>query len=262
MTLSLGTGPFSGHPAGQFNFDVKAAAPPHILYLEPLPQRIRAVVAGETILDTRRGRLLHETGLMPQVYVPFEDVQQDLLAASETSTHCPFKGDASYWSLMVGERVETDIAWSYPHPLPAAPDLAGLVSFTTKRIDAWFEEDEQMVGHIKDPYHRCDVRRSSDHVVVRIRGQVVVDSKECFRLFETNTTPRYYFPRSAIDPALLGPSETTSMCPYKGIASYHSVAGVADAAWYYPTPLPEVSPVADMLSFWGDDTEITVELAQ
>lgn len=77
------------------------------------------------VLDTRRGRLLHESRLLPALYVPNDDVDTDLLQPTDHSTHCPFKGDASYWSIVSGDRVAENAVWGYPGPLDTAPWLAG-----------------------------------------------------------------------------------------------------------------------------------------
>src|SRR5689334_4351247 len=103
MSLSLGSGPFGHHPAGKLNSRIEG--PKHILYFEERPRRIRGLIGGETVIDTVRGALLYESSLPPVLYVPLEDVRQDLIEPTEHSTHCPFKGDASYWTVRAGERV-------------------------------------------------------------------------------------------------------------------------------------------------------------
>jgi uncharacterized protein (DUF427 family) len=123
MALMVGTGPFGRRPAGTFNFTVDA--PAHQLYLEPTPRRIRIVVGGEVVADSSRAMLLHETGLMPVYYLPRQDVREELLERSEISTHCPFKGDASYYSF--GKH--NDVAWSYAEPLEGIEEIEGRVVF-------------------------------------------------------------------------------------------------------------------------------------
>src|SRR5215470_13455813 len=101
MSLTTGTGPLSGHPAGAFNFDIADASPAHRIYFAADPRRIRALVGGVAVLDTTRARLLYETGIGPRVYAPLEDYDHDLLTPTDTVSHCPFKGDASYWTVSV-----------------------------------------------------------------------------------------------------------------------------------------------------------------
>src|SRR5438045_433172 len=109
MSLTLGSGPLGGHPAGAFNFDIDAAAPKHRIYFAEEQRRLRAVVDDTVVLDTTRARLLYETGIGPRIYAPLEDYDLTAFAATDHTTHCPFKGDASYWSLHVDGRTEENI---------------------------------------------------------------------------------------------------------------------------------------------------------
>ncbi len=120
MTLTIGTGPFGNQSKGAFNFDT-GVLQPHTLYFEESPKRVRVMVGGETVADSRRAKLLHETGLLPIYYFPEDDVRLDLLEDSDHTTHCPFKGDASYWSVRAGDQVAENAVWGYPEPLDAAP---------------------------------------------------------------------------------------------------------------------------------------------
>ena len=113
MSLTLGTGPLAQPPLGHLNADLWTVAPDRALYLHPLDRRIRGELAGEVVVDSTRGWMLHETGLMPRWYLPYDDVREDLLVPSGTRTHCPYKGDASYWSVRVGDRVAEDAMWTY-----------------------------------------------------------------------------------------------------------------------------------------------------
>ncbi len=260
MALTIGTGPFNRPTGGVYNFDLEHTAPEHILYLEPVPKRIRGMIAGEMIVDTRRGKMLHETGQFIQWYVPLDDVRTDLLAPSEHHTNDPYKGEASYYTLRVGDRSEENAAWSYPHPPEAMPQLAGLVAFSFDRLDAWFEEDEQIIGHPRDPYHRFDCRRTSEHVGVRVGGELIAETRRAIKLFETSIPPRYYIPFDDVKPECLTPSATRGICPYKGREAYYTVhAGdttVSDGAWTIYDPYGEALAVTGHISFWGKGTEV------
>lgn len=263
MSLTIGIGPFAKPTTGSLNFDLDAAAPAHVLYLHDVAKRVRGEYAGQTVVDTGRATLLHETGLLPQWYVPRDDVAMDFLEPTDHHTHCPFKGDASYWRLRVGDRVEDNAVWGYPQPLPGAEPLADLVAFYFDQLDAWYEEDEPIVGHPRDPFHRVDTRRSSRHVVVDVDGEVVADSQHPVMVFETGLPVRYYLPPADIRSDRLTASETTSICPYKGLASYHGLRlgsdDIADAAWVYREPLGEALEVRDHLSFFADKVRIRVD---
>lgn len=262
MALMVGSGPFSRHPAGEFNFTYEA--PAHRLYLEPSPRRIRVVVAGQVVADATAARLLHETGLMPVYYLPRDDVRSDHLVATEHTTHCPFKGDASYWNIEVEGDVRPNAVWAYPDPLEGAPDLADLVAFQWDAVDAWYEERERLVGHPRDPYHRVDAIASDRHVVIRLNGTVVADSRRPTIVFETGLPPRYYLPAEDVDTALLEPSDTQTTCPYKGTTTaYHSVragdAYVEDGIWVYGEPNPEAGALAGLYAFYDDRFDVQVD---
>lgn len=259
MSLTLGTGPLTRRRPGTFNFDIDASSPQHIIYIEDVPQRIRGVFNGETVVDTRRAKVLYESNIPGQWYVPAEDVRSDLLTATDTSTHCPFKGDASYWTLTVGDRTEKDMVWAYPTPIEGVAAVKGMQAFYFGKMDVWLEEDDEVFGHPRDPYHRVDTHRSHDHVTVRVNGEVVAETSRPVKVFETSLPPRWYVPVDDVRAVALGPSETSTVCAYKGTATYHSVAGVADAAWSYDKPFPDVDAIAGFLSFAGEGVEVTVE---
>jgi uncharacterized protein (DUF427 family) len=262
MALTVGSGPFGSKPGGVFNFAHEA--PAHVLYLEDSPRRVRVVVAGETIADSRRAKLLHETGLMPVYYLPLDDVDEQYLVATDHTTHCPFKGDASYWSIRVGDDVRDNAVWTYPEPLEGAPPLAGLAAFYFGAVDEWWEEAERIGVHPRDPYHRCDVVRSDRHVVVRVGGEVVTESHEPMMLFETGLPPRFYLPPEDVRADLLEATDTVTRCPYKGTADryYTVVAGgerVVDAVWVYDEPYPEVHGIEGRLAFYNERVDLEVD---
>jgi uncharacterized protein (DUF427 family) len=260
MSLTLGTGPLSrsSQPAN-YTFE----SPAHRLLFEPFGPRLRAVVADRVVLDTTRAHLLHETGILPVAYAPLEDFDQTLLERTETSTHCPFKGDASYWSLRIGDRVVEDAVWAYEDPLEPSDWLRGFAALDARKADSWLVEDEPTLGHLRDPYHRVDVHDSSRRVEVRAGGEVIADSAHPKMLFETSLPGRPYIPRADIRPGVLERSDRRTVCPYKGEATYwHVHAGgqvLRDAAWSYETPLPESLRAAACVSFDGEGIEVSVE---
>ena len=203
MGLMTGHGPLSRQPAGAFNFE--PPRPGWAVYLEPSPKRVRVIVGGETIADSVQARLLSESGAQPVYYFPPQDVRSDLLEPTEHHTHCPKKGDASYYTIRVGDRVVENGAWYYPEPLPDAPaDLRGLIAFYFDRMDHWLEEDEEIVGHPRDPYHRLDTIPSSRRVRVSLDGDVLAESTRAVALFESNLVTRWYLPREDVAAELVG----------------------------------------------------------
>ncbi|MBA3338819.1 MAG: DUF427 domain-containing protein [Geodermatophilaceae bacterium] len=261
MSLTFGPGPLAFANRDRFNTDL-SDAPKHLLYLHDVEKRIRGVLDGETVVDTRRGKLLHESGVLPQWYLPLDDIRADLLVESSTTTHCPFKGDASYYSLQVGDRLVEDAIWTYRTPLPESAWLEGLTGFYFDRLDTWFEEDDEVFAHPRDPFHRVDTHHTSRHVVVRAGGETVADTTRAIALFETGLGVRYYLPEADVRSELLGPSDTTTQCAYKGAAGYRNLTvgaqTITDAAWFYADPFGEATEIAGYLSFAGTGLDVEV----
>jgi uncharacterized protein (DUF427 family) len=266
MGLMTGSGPFGRKPAGAFNFEVPV--PAAALYLEPSPKRVRVVAAGELIADSRRVMLLHESGHQPVYYFPADDVRSEFLVSSDRHTRCPKKGEASYYTIKTpGGEVENG-AWYYPDPIAGASGLKDLVAFYWNRMDHWYEEDEEVFVHPRDPYHRVDMVRSDRHVRVSLNGEELASSRRAVALFESNLPTRWYLPREDVRATLLD-SETVTRCPYKGTAAYHSVQlpdgeVASDLVWYYPEPIPEAPAIAGLLCFFGErvDLELDGELQE
>ena len=261
MALTVGSGPLGRTPSGTFNREL----PPlkGLIYFEDFPRRIRARFGGETVVDSRRAKLLHEHGLLPVLYFPDDEVRTDLLDPSDHTTFCPWKGQARHHTLRVGETVAENAAWSYPDPIDGAPPLAGHVAFYFDRLDEWLEEDEPLIVHVRDPYHRTDVLDSSRHVRVELGGETVAESSSTRVLFETGLPPRWYFPPDAVRAEVLSPSDTVTGCAYKGHASYHSVrAGgleETDLVWFYPEPLRDAERIRDRLCFFNERVDLYVD---
>ena len=232
LTSPFGRAPFEAR-GGEFDF----TPPERVRYWEPWPRRMRAVRAGETVLDSRRGVLLWESGNFPAFYYPLEDVRQDLLGEEHTSTS--------------------------PRDPEGEELLRGYVALDDRAVDRWFEEDDAVYAHPRDPYHRVDVRSSSRQVVVRAGGQVVADSERPKLLFETGNPIRYYLPLVDVRTDLLTESETVSQCPYKGEGQHwHLAAGdehVEDAGWSLPHPLPEGIAAAQHICFYPDKVDVAVD---
>jgi uncharacterized protein (DUF427 family) len=260
MALTIGGGPLSSRPRDTVNYRIDG--PAHRLLFDPFPRRVRAVFGGETVLDTTSGMLLHESNLLPQLYLPRADVREDLLTGTDHHTHCPFKGDASYWSVTVNGRTADKALWSYLDPLPAASWLRDHVALYWNSMDTWFDEDEEVAGHLRDPYHRVDVRSTSRYVQVLAGEEVVAESGRAVVLSETGLPNRYYLPANDVRGELLD-SSTHTVCPYKGTASYRSLSApsglITDAAWYYPEPMDGVRAIRGYLCFGTEGIETRVD---
>jgi uncharacterized protein (DUF427 family) len=226
---------------------------------EDSQRRVRVVFNGVTIADSKRVMLLHEAGRLPVFYLPIEDVRMEVMESTEHSTYSLLKGDASYWTIRVGEHVAENAAWSYLNPLPDGPAIKGYMAFYWNQMDAWYEEEEQVFAHARDPYKRVDILPSSRHVRVLLGGEVIADTNHPRLLLETGIITRYYIPEQDISMELLESTETITHCPYKGKASYWSARVgdrvYKDIVWSYRNPLPACLPIEGLLSFFNERVE-------
>jgi uncharacterized protein (DUF427 family) len=261
MALMVGTGPFGHFPGGVWNREMPER--PGLIWFEDSPRRIRATFGGETVVDSARAKLLHEQAHLPVYYFPAEDVRTDLLRPSDHRTRCPWKGEASHWTLEAGGKVAENAAWSYPEPNEGAPPLGGYFAFYWNKLDEWFEEDEPAIVHARDPYHRVDVLESSRRVRVLVDGEVLAESTRPLALFETGLPTRWYLPEEDVRMDLLEHSETSTGCAYKGFARYWSLKGGAeegsDVAWYYPEPQRDVQRITGLIAFFNERTDIEID---
>lgn len=259
MSLTQGSGPLGGH-AGDTNYTFRS--PAHKLLFQPDPRRLRAFVGDSVVLDTTGAHLLYETGIRPVAYVPLDDFDRDLLTRTDAQTHCPFKGDASYWTLRVADVVREDAVWAYEEPFDSARWLRGFAALAFDRADRWMVEEEQVNGHLRDPYHRADVHASTRPVRVSAGAELIARTQRPVLVFETSMPVRAYVPRADLVAGHLAPSTTRTTSPYMGEATYwHVHAGderFPDAAWSYELPIAEAMKVAGYVCFEADG--ITVDI--
>lgn len=232
----------------------------HTVRFEPVARRVRTYFGGVPVADSTHVQMMLETGHLPVYYFPLGDVRMELLVSTDRHTHCPYKGDASYYSVAVGDKLAEDAVWQYASPIADRPaSLANLVAFYWAKMDAWFEEDDEVFVHPRDPYRRIDVLQSSRHVQVHVAGELVADTHRPRLLFETSLPTRYYIPKLDTRVDLLETSGSTSRCPYKGVASYYSVrvgdTVARDIAWYYPLPIPECPKIENMVCFYNEKVD-------
>lgn len=262
MGLTTERGPFGRSPGGRFNFtpDPPTGA---VLFWDPVPYRLRALLAGEPVFDTTCAKLLHETGHLPVYYVPEDDLRHELLEPSGRTSHCPHKGEATYRSIRVGDRLAEDAIWAYREPVEPAAFLAGHAALYWNRVDEWRVEDEPVFGHPHDPYHRIDVYATSRRVRVAVAGEQLADSVRAKVLYETSLPPRFYLPPDDVRLELLEPSATRTRCAYKGVASYwHVRAGGelhGDLAWSYPDPEGDGRAIEGLVCFFNERVDLEVD---
>jgi uncharacterized protein (DUF427 family) len=224
-------------------------------------KRVRVYLGGEVVADTAAPALVWEGPYYPAYYFPVSDVRMDLLTPDGGVERSPSRGDGRTYTVKVGEREAAGAALRYEDS-PMA-ELRDLVRFEWGAMDGWFEEDEEVFTHPRDPYKRVDILASSRPVRVEVAGQTVAESASPRLLFETGLPVRYYLPKPHVRMDLLERSDTVTHCPYKGSAEYWSIrAGGtlhADLAWSYRTPLPESQKVAGLVAFYNEKLDIYVD---
>ncbi len=226
---------------------------------ERSPRRVRVKFNGVFIADSTNAHLLFETGRVPIYYFPRRDVRIDLLVPSGERSFCPDKGWASHWTIAVAEKRAENAVWGYPEPLPVVKEIAPFLAFYWDRVDQWYEEDEEVFVHARDPYKRVDLLTSSREVRIVVGGETVALSRRARFLFETGLPTRYYLPPEDVRMDLLVPSERVSACPYKGKARYFSVLlggrVYEDIVWSYPDPIPECPKIKGYLAFFDEKVD-------
>jgi uncharacterized protein (DUF427 family) len=228
--------------------------------IEQGAKRVRAYLDGHLVADTTRPFYVWEWPYYPAYYIPASDVRADLVATGKTE-HSPSRGDGEVYDLKVGGATADGAALIYPEsPLEG---LRGLIRLAWNSMSEWFEEDEPVYTHPRDPYKRVDILASSRHVRIEVDGVTVAESSQPRILYETSLPPRYYIPLTDVRMDLLRPSDTQSHCPYKGTAGYWSVdTGTSvhqDIVWIYRSPLPESQKVAGLACLYNEKVDLYLD---
>ncbi len=257
--------------------DHEFAALPELRW-HPEAKRIRAFLGGATVIDSTRARIVWEPRrIVPSLAVPVDDVDGSLIAGEpgsaderavqlgdgppvlDPSTGFTFHTvEGRSFDIVTGTSTQSAAAFA-----PVDADFEGYVIVDFDAFDEWREEDEVLVGHARDPFKTVDTRRSARRVAVEIAGMTVADSTRSVMLFETYLPTRYYLPREDVRMDVLEPTDTTSVCAYKGHARYWSAhvgdTVVEDVVWSYEDPHNYATPVKDMLCFFNERVDITVD---
>jgi uncharacterized protein (DUF427 family) len=230
-------------------------------HIEPVPRRIRAVLADRTVLDTTRAVYVWEWPYYPQYYIPLADVDPDLLVDEQHLQHL-HRGIAHLYGLRAGKTVQPSAGRLYGDD--AIDGLAGMVRFEWDALDAWFEEDEQIFVHPRNPYVRVDALRSTRHVRIELDGTVLAESSSPVMVFETGLPTRYYLNRSEVNFDCLRPSGTVTSCPYKGQTTGYWNVSVGDTtfpdlAWAYDFPTRQLLPIAGLVAFYNEKVDVFLD---
>lgn len=228
--------------------------------VEPAPRRVRGYADGELVFDTTAARYVWEVSYYPQYYVPLADVNPESLTDEEHPQRVQF-GPSHLYALTAGGRTVASAARVFD--ADGDGPVAGYVRFEWSSLE-WFEEDERIVGHPRNPYSRVDAVRSHRHVRVELDGVVLADTRSPVLVFETGLPTRYYIDRTDVSFEHLVPSNTETLCPYKGTTSGYWSVQVgdtvhADLAWTYQYPLPAVAAIAGLVAFYNEKIDIVVD---
>jgi uncharacterized protein (DUF427 family) len=253
MGLSWQQGPLGRNPNGRF---LVPGMPERVLYAEPLRRRMRAQRDGRTVVESDDAVLLFEPGRYPVAYFPAADFAAGALEPLAHRTTHPELGETAWFALAGDTRRG---AWQHVALPEHAALLEGRIALSWRALDAFYEEDDRILGHAADPYHRIDIRRSSRHLIVRAGDRVIADTKAPLVLYESGFAPRWYVPREDVADDALSLVERQTFCPYKGIASYYDVAGAPLGAWSYRAPLEAMAAIGELVSFEPDRVEVTLD---
>jgi uncharacterized protein (DUF427 family) len=230
-------------------------------HVEPVPRRIRAFLGGETVLDTTRGRYVWEWPWYPQYYVPLADVRRELLVPEGRTQHSA-RGTLELHGLRLGGVHRPRAA-----KVLRASSVEGLgdtVRFEWAALDAWFEEDEQVFVHPRNPYTRVDALHSTRSVRVELDEAMLAESSSPVMVFETGLPTRYYLSRTEVDWDHLVATDTVTECPYKGTTSGYWSVRVGDQvhddlAWAYDFPTRQLLPIAGLIAFYNERVDIVLD---
>jgi uncharacterized protein (DUF427 family) len=231
---------------------------------EPTPRWIRVRIGGELVADSRRALLHVQYGpgglprsFLPTYYVPVDDVLAGALVDPVEAG-----SGLTAWTVAAAGLRAGDAAWMHHRPPPPLEALAGVVTFSWLDPLTWFEEEEPLLAHARDPHKRVDVVASSRVVRVEAGGVLLAESRRPLLLFETTLPVRYYLPGDDLRIELV-PSQARSVCPYKGVAAWWSARigdqEVEDIAWSYPSPVPENPRIAGLICFRNERVDLTVD---
>jgi uncharacterized protein (DUF427 family) len=257
MGLAWQQGPLSTGAIGRFL--APGPLPERLLYAEPLRRRMRVRFGGTWVADSEDVVLLHEPGRYPVAYFPLGAISDGVLQPSEHATRHQDLGPTSWYTVSAGENSRQRAAWQHTQLPDYASELKGRVALAWRAMDAFYEEDERIVGHAADAYHRIDVRQTSRHLVVRHGDQVIADTTRPLALYESGFAPRWYVPPADVDGCALTPAEGQTFCPYKGLCSYYDIGDARRAAWSYLDAWPEVARVSGFISFEPDKIEVIMD---
>jgi uncharacterized protein (DUF427 family) len=229
------------------------------LYVEPLRRRMRVRFGGTWIADSEDVLVLFEPGRYPVAYFRKTDVSPATLQPMERTTRHHDLGLTSWFTVSAGEQRAPQGAWQHIDLPVYARELQERVAFAWRAMDAFYEEDERILGHTADSYHRIDIRQASRSLVVRHRDRTIADTGRPLVLYESGFAPRWYVARADIDESAMTLVEHQTFCPYKGMCSYYDIGDAPRAAWSYRQAYSEVERISGFVSFEPDLVSVQLD---
>ena len=258
MGLSWQQGPLSPGAIGRFL--VSEPLPQRLLYAEPLRRRMRVRLGGTWIAESEGVLVLFEPGRYPIAYFPQADVSPGALERTDRTTLHPDLGSTSWYTVRAGVKSVARGAWQHTELPSYASEFQARVAFAWPLMDAFYEEEERILGHAADSYHRIDIRLSSRRLLVRHGDRTIADTTRALVLYESGFAPRWYVTREDIDQSALTLVEQhRTFCPYKGLCSYYDIGDAHLAAWSYPDAYAEVSRISNLVSFEPDIVAVQLD---
>ena len=230
-------------------------------HIEPVPRRVRAILGGQMVLDTQRAIYVWEWPNYPQYYIPLADVAAEVLV-DEDRVQKLSRGPARLHGLRAGDQARPSCVRVYTDE--AMEGLADMVRFDWDALDSWFEEDEEVFVHPRNPYTRVDATRSTRKVRIELEGVVLAESSSPVMVFETGLPTRYYLNHNEVDFDHLLPTDTVTACPYKGRTTGYwsvSIGGQVhpDLAWTYGFPTAPLLAVTGLIAFYNEKVDVFLD---
>ncbi len=230
-------------------------------HIEPSPRRVRGILGDAVVFDTTRAVYVWEWPAYPQYYIPFADIDRRYVIDENHSKRLR-RGTGRRHGLRAGDIDRPGTAWLFG--ADAIEGLDGMVRFDWDALDAWFEEDEEIFVHPRNPYARVDAMRSRRLVRIELDGTVLAESSAPVMVFETGLPTRYYLDRTSVNFAHLRPSKTETACPYKGRTTGYWTAVIngrehPDLAWTYDFPTRQLLPIAGLIAFYNEKVDVYLD---
>ena len=226
----------------------------------PSPRWVRVYFNNQLIAESRKMMLLREPDHLPVYFFPKEAVLMDCLRLSDRTKQSEYNGEGIYWHVQLGDRIEKNAAFTFRNGSGNGPNLEDYIAFKWEKMDAWFEEDEEVFVYARDPHKRIDILQSSRHIKVAVDGVTVGETKRPWLLFETGLPVRYYMPKQDANMDLLVRTDVTTLCPYKGKANLYSIKIgnnlYEGLAWTYRYPTMECARIQGLVAFFNEKLDI------